>query len=147
MRRRVKPRKRRDAGYIGVAVAGSLIIFCGFVGLATDVGMLYFNKGRMQAAADSAALAGAQEVLRGNSSSITSAAQTEAAANGYTTGVNGATVTVNNPPLSGNHVADALFVEAIVARNEPTFFMRALGINSVNVSARAVGGLGTSGKC
>jgi hypothetical protein len=139
--------KRRDAGYIGVAVAGSLIIFCGFLGLATDVGLLYFDKGRMQAAADSAAVAGAQEVFRGNTASITSAAQTDATSNGYTTGVNGATVTVNNPPVSGTHIGDSNYVEAIVARAEPTFFMNALGISSVNVSARAVAGLESAGTC
>src|ERR1051326_4755515 len=83
---------RRDAGYVGLAMAGSLVMFCGFLGLAIDVGMIYYDKGRMQAAADSAALAGAREVLRGNYSSVTSAAQTEATTNGFTTGSDGATV-------------------------------------------------------
>jgi hypothetical protein len=121
-------------------------MLCGFVGLATDVGMIYFDKTRMQAAADSAVLAGAQEGIRGNWSSVTSAAQTEATANGYTNGVNGATVTVNNPPVSGDHNGDSLFVETIVARAEPTFFMKALGISSINVSARAVAGLADNTK-
>ena len=125
MRACLKRSTRRDAGYIGLAVAGSLVMLCGFVGLATDVGMIYFDKTRMQAAADSAVLAGAQEGIRGNWSSVTSAAQTEATANGYTNGVNGATVTVNNPPVSGDHNGDSLFVETIVARAEPTFFMKA----------------------
>src|SRR5690348_7250478 len=143
----LKMRKRREAGYVAVAVAGSLVMFCGFLGLATDVGMIYFDKGRMQAAADSAALAGAREVLRANVSSITSAAQTEATTNGYTTGVNGATVTVNNPPLSGDHIGNSLYVEAIVKRSEPTYFMSVLGISAIDVSARAVAGLETSGTC
>ena len=139
--------KRRDAGYVGVAVVGSLVMFCGSLGLAIDVGMIYYDKGRMQAAADSAALAGAREILRGNWSSVTSAAQTEATTNGFTTGADGATVTVNNPPLNGDHISDSLFVEAIVKRSEPTFFTTVLGISTVDVSARAVAGLDTSGTC
>ena len=138
---------RRDAGYVGLAMAGSLVMFCGFLGLAIDVGMIYYDKGRMQAAADSAALAGAREVLRGNYSSVTSAAQTEATTNGYTTGSDGATVTVNNPPLSGDHIGSSLYVEAIVKRSEPTFFTNVLGLNAIDVSARAVAGLETKGTC
>src|SRR2546430_377490 len=79
---------RRDAGYVGVAVAGSLIMFCGFLGLATDVGMIYFNKGRLQAAADSGAIAAARELDRGNTSLVTSAATYDVTSNGYTNGVN-----------------------------------------------------------
>jgi hypothetical protein len=86
-------------------------------------------------------------VLRGNTASITSAATADATSNGYTTGVNGATVTVNNPPLSGSHINDPNYVEAIVARSEPTFFMQALGISSLSISARAVAGLESSGTC
>src|SRR5437867_11101138 len=101
MRRDDKLRLRRDAGYVAVAVAGSLVIFCGMLGLAADVGMLYFQRSHMRAAADSAAMAAAMEVFRGNTSSclpitnpacaVTSAAQNDASLNGYT----GAAVTVN----------------------------------------------------
>src|SRR5438105_13106123 len=107
MRNYDKEHETRDAGYVAVAVAGSLVIFCGMLGLAADVGMLYFQRSHMRAAADSAAIAAAWEVVRGNTSSITSAAQTDAGSNGYTDGVNGATVTVNNPPTSGDHFGDA----------------------------------------
>src|SRR5438034_8896182 len=139
MRHYDKQHERTDAGYVAVAVAGSLVIFCGMLGLAADVGMLYFQRSHMRAAADSAAMAAAMEVFRGNTSSVTSAAQNDASLNGYT----GAAVTVNRPPLSGDHISDSNFVEVIVARDEPTYFMRVLSTTSVHVSARAVAGPGS----
>src|SRR5438093_5364228 len=102
--------KRTDAGYVVVAVAGLLIVFCAILGLATDAGMLYFLKGHMQAAADTAAIAGARELLRGNTGLITSEAQADALSNGYAAEA----VTVHRPPTSGDHNGNSNYVEVIV---------------------------------
>jgi len=142
MRRYDKLNKSTEAGYVLISAAAFALAFCAILGLATDVGSLYYQKGRMQAAADSAAIAGAREVLRGGSeTTITTSAQADSTLNGYTTGVNGATVTVYHPPTSGPHMSDTDFVEVIVRRPEPTFFFRALGISSADVKARAVAGV------
>jgi len=37
--------------------------------------------------------------------------------NGFTSGQNGAILTVNNPPLSGPHAGNSNYVEAIAAQN------------------------------
>jgi hypothetical protein len=54
--------------------------------------------------------------------------------------VDGAVVTVNNPPASGPHAGDAGYVEVIASAPEPTFFMKIFSRNSATVAARAVAG-------
>src|ERR1051326_8167993 len=134
----------KDAGYVAASVAASLVVFCGFLGLALDVGNIYFQKQHMQAAADSGALAAAREMDRGNTDLVTSAATDDTTSNGYTNGVNGVTVNVNNPPSSGRYAANAKYVEVIVSQSQPLFFMKALGLSSLAVSVRSVSGPGGS---
>ena len=54
---------------------------------------------------------------------------------------------MNNPPSSGPRVGNAGFVEVIVTRPRPTWFMQVLGIQSSTVKARAVAGLSDSSGC
>jgi Flp pilus assembly protein TadG len=116
----------------------------GFVGFAADVGTLFYAKRNLQIAADSAAIAGAAELNYGD---MTTAAQAAAAQNGVTIGVNGGTVTINTPPLSGAYAGKTGYVEAIVSQNQPTFFMKMFNITSQTVAARAVATLGASNGC
>ncbi len=44
-------------------------------------------------------------------------------------------------------MGNAQYVEAIVSKPEPTYFLRALGVNSINVSARAVAYEGNGPNC
>jgi hypothetical protein len=86
------------------------------------------------------ALAGEQELVAPNTAAtIAGAADQDAASNGFTNGINGTTVTVNSPPLSGSYQGNTKAVEVIVNQNQPTFFLRAMGLSAVPVSARAVG--------
>ena len=120
-----------------------LVAVIGCVALAVDVGTLWTQRREMQAAADAAAVAGDLEIYSGNASDsatalITTAARTDSAKNGFTNGVNGATVTVNAPPQSGPYTGDQYAVEVIVRQAEPTYLLGVLDINSVPISARAV---------
>ena len=108
---------------------------------------IVLRKRRVQSAADAGAIAGAQELLRGNTSSVTAAAKKDTSLNRYTDGSGDVVVTVNNPPASGARVGNSKFVEVIVSRPRPTWFMRAMGISSANVRARAVAGLADSTGC
>jgi hypothetical protein len=130
---------RDESGQTLIFVAVSLSFILGMVGLATDVGTLLHAKRNLQIAADSAAIAGASEL---NLSTVTATVQGAAAAaatsNGITNGVNGAVVTVNDPPQSGPHTAAAGYVEVIISQPQPTFFMRLFSFNSMTVGARAV---------
>ncbi len=122
-----------------------MIALIGCVALATDVGLFWTERRQMQTATDAAAIAGATALRNG--ASITSAAQNVASLDGFTNGVKSATVTVNNPPLSGFYAGNSNYVEVIVAQPEPSYFLRALGHTSVNVSTRAVGGAMNAAGC
>jgi Flp pilus assembly protein TadG len=136
--------RRAEAGQAIVVVALALVAILGILGLATDIGYLRYTKRQLQTAADAAAMAGAAELAYGD---VTSAAQADSAANGFTNGTNGATVTVNNPPLSGQHVGNSSYVEAIVSKITPTFFAKAFGVKTVTLQARAVADLGSGNNC
>lgn len=119
-------------------------VFLAFLGLVFDAGYVVYKKRAMQAAADAAAVDGAYEVKRSNSGRITSAGRYSARINGYGHGTDNVAVAINNPPVGGPN-QNAQHVEAIVSQASPTFFLGILGINSANVSARAVAGYRDAG--
>lgn len=140
-------RKCRDErGAVLAVVAVSLLGLIGFVGLALDTGVAYDHRRDMQTAADAGALAGASEIFRHNTSRVEGAARDGTATNYFDGSVEGVTVTVNFPPAEGYFVGDDRFVEVIVRQPTPTFFMRTFGIDAVDVTARAVAGVGANGE-
>ena len=143
--RGVKQSKRK--GVIIVTFAIGTFMLCGFAGLALDVTYLQMWKRKAQTAADAAAQSAAIELKKTRSSSIaTSAALADAAANGFVHNVD-ATVTVQNPPLSGTHQGDSRFAQVFVSKPAPTYFMRAFGRDAVTVAATAVSGLAQMDPC
>jgi Flp pilus assembly protein TadG len=136
------PRLRKfgeaDEGQALVLGAVALVILMLMAGLGVDVGYLRYEKMQMQKAADAGAIAGASELIYGTVPLAKIAAQNDTTANGYTSGNNGVTVSVNIPPSSGPFAGDNSYVEVIVAQAQPTFFMRVGGFNTVNVRGRAV---------
>jgi hypothetical protein len=137
-----------ESGQVLVLSVLSMALLIGFLALAVDVGTLFRAKRLMQTAADSVAIAAAQEYPYGDS---TTAANAAANQNGVNVGAGGNTVTVNNPPLSGAFVGTPGYIEAIVSQSQPTFFGKIFTGNmfqgSVAVSARAVATLGPSQNC
>jgi len=139
----VTKRRKTQAGQALVLAALALVAILAMMGLGIDMGYLRYAKGKMQAAADAGAIAGAAEVLY---TDVSAAAAAATAADGFTNGTNGVTVAVNHPPLSGPNTGNSNYVEVIVSQNQPTFFMTVLGVNSVALSARSVA-LGSSPNC
>ncbi len=137
-------RHSSEAGQALLLMALSMVVLCGFAGMGIDMGYLRYTREHMQAATDSAALAGASELGYGD---VTAAAKADASTNGFTDGVNGTKITVNNPPLSGPNQGNPNYVEVLLAQQQPTFFMKLFGINSEMVSTRAVAYEGISGAC
>ncbi len=134
-------------GVIIVTFALGTFMLCGFAGLALDVTYLQMWKRRAQTAADAGAQSAAIELKRTqSSSSASSAALADAAANGFINGVD-ATVTVQNPPTSGVHASDTKFAQIFVSKETPTYFMRVFGRDSVTVGATAVSGLAQMDPC
>ena len=122
----------------------SLVALMGMIGVVTDFSFMQHQRNMMQTAADSAAMAGSQELNYGD---MAAAAKADAIRNGYTDGTSSVTVTINNPPSTGPNAANSGYVEAIVSKPEPTYFMRALGVGTLTVSARAVAYEGNGPNC
>jgi len=133
------------SGFILVTMIVSLTVLLAFLGLAIDVGYEQYTKVRMQTAADAAALGGARELAASGSSNLVSAAQGDAATNGFTNGQSHVTVAVNNPPSTGYSTSDSTAVEVLIYQKVPTFFMQVLGFSSGSIRARAVAHVGGGG--
>ncbi len=132
------------SGQVMVLVCVSIVAIMGMIAVVTDFSFMQDQKNMMQTAADSAAMAGAEELNYGD---LVAAGQADAASNGYTNGASSVTVAINNPPSTGPNVGNSAYVEAIVSKPEPTYFLRVLGVNTMTVSARAVAYEGNGPNC
>jgi Flp pilus assembly protein TadG len=158
---------RNEEGQAMVMVALCLTSLVGVVGFAIDVGHCRYVQNNLQTVADAAALAGAAEVRicggTKNCSVMQTAAEQAVIENGYavttfntecsgSTGATGLTLMVNNPTcaLSGDPNSGATklnYVETVVTDQVPTYFGRVIGINTVQVTARAEAERGVGGPC
>jgi len=110
-------------------------VLIGFVGLGTDYGLWVYTRQSAQSAADSAAVSAATE---GNASALTVQARAVTALYGFANGVNGTTVTVNQPPKSGPQTAVANAVEVIVTQQKAPLFSALFISKPLTISARSV---------
>jgi Flp pilus assembly protein TadG len=144
-------RHKREAGQALAFAILAIFVLLGFAGLAVDMGILRYDKRLQQTAADAAAIAGASNLAYQGGAGVTAGAQEASATNGFTNGTNHVTVTVNTPPTVGPHAGVAGYVEVYVTAVQPTYFMKALGINNETITARAVatalGGGANGGGC
>ena len=131
--------RRQGSGQIVVLASMSMVALIGFVALAVDIGYMYSTRRSMQTAADAAAIAAANTLQSSNSSNYQQAAKDVATLNGFTNGQNGVTVTVGTPS-SGPYSGNPSYVEVDMQQAVPTFFLRVLGYNTLNVAASAVSG-------
>jgi hypothetical protein len=127
-----------------VLICVSIVALMGMIGVVADFSFMQHQRNMMQTAADSAAMAGAAELTYGDQ---VVAGKADAATNGYTDGASSVTVAINNPPTSGPNTSNAGYVEAIVSKPEPTFFLRVLGFSTMTVSTRAVAYEGNGPNC
>ena len=148
----------KQSGQVLIGVALALVVLTGFAGLAMDMGTLRYQKRLQQSAADSAAIAGASNLTYSGAST---AAQVSATQNGFPDGGGSALsncagavaigttcVEVHNGPQdvtfngvtisAGSHPNDANYVEVLIAKVQPTYFMNIFGVPSKTVVARAV---------
>ena len=142
----IEQRAGARKGNVAVIVAVSLTALFGIIALTVDGGMLMDKRRQAQCAGDSAALAGASDLYynwwvgkgRDTTGTAAVAARAEAAANGYTHGVDGCTVTVNIPPTSGIFAGMVGHVEVIISGAQPRYFSRLQGSADIAYQARAV---------
>lgn len=112
---------RDENGQTLVLTALTMIAMFGFLALALDVGILFKERRAMQIAADAAATAGALIFYYyGDVAKAQAAGKAASKANKFENGVNGVTVSVNAPPLSGPNQSAGNkpngFVEAIIGK-------------------------------
>src|SRR5271168_3130400 len=132
------------SGQVMVLVCVSIVALMGMVAVVADFSFMQHQRNMMQTAADSAAMAGAEELNYGD---LVAAGKADAATNGFTDGQSSVTVAINNPPSTGPNVGNSAYVEAIVTKPEPTYFLRVIGISSMTVSTRAVASNGAGPNC
>jgi Putative Flp pilus-assembly TadE/G-like len=148
----------KQSGQVLIGLALAFVVLAGFAGLAIDMGTLRYQKRLQQTAADAAAIAGASNLTY---TGWATAAQTAATQNGFQDGGgsalsncvptaaigttcvelhNGpADVTFNGTTISaGSHPGNTDYVEAIVAKVQPTYFMTVFGVDREVVLTRAV---------
>jgi hypothetical protein len=144
-------KRRSEAGQALVTAAIALTVLLLAAGLAIDMGYLRYQKRRMQAAADSAALAGASELAYPtydgyNYGAVQQAAVNDAKTSGFDSSAPGVSV-IAQKPLTGPFAGQNGYVEVLIEQDQPTFFMKIAHVNSVSVSARAVAHLGNGRNC
>jgi putative Flp pilus-assembly TadE/G-like protein len=131
-------------GQVMVLICVSLIALVGMIAIVADFSFMQHQRNMMQTAADSAAMAAAEELNYGDA---VTAGKADAARNGFADGQSSVTVSINNPPSSGPNAANAGYIEAVVSKPQPTYFLRALGVNTMTVSTRAVAYEGNGPNC
>jgi hypothetical protein len=144
MRNKSKTNSRRGA--VAPFVALCLIALMSMVAIALDGGMLLDRRRSCQAAADSAAMAAAENLYynwQANSGTdpkgdAAAEAKANASANGFNNDGVSSIVTVNIPPLTGNFAGQAGYAEVIIQYNLPRGFSGILGSGDMPVKARAV---------
>jgi hypothetical protein len=131
------PRPRDEEGVVAIVVAASLVLFMGILAFVVDIGHIRAQRADAQAAADNAALAAAWRSCSADASSAKAAAQSVAADNGYSAGVQ---VTEQLPAGSGTWTVT---IDAAVQGA----FSHVFGIDSLstNVEAKAGGNCSPGG--
>ena len=105
--------------------------------MAVDVGYLRYTQRIQQAAADSAAIAGAAELGYPAAADVTAAAKSDASLNGFTDDGSNTLITVGSP-ASGPYTGNPNAVEVIIRAKHPMFFEHFFGTATTWVSTRAV---------
>jgi Putative Flp pilus-assembly TadE/G-like len=127
-------RLRSEAGQALVLTTLFMTVLLGATAMAVDVGSWYTEQRRAQAAADAAALAGAN-VLPQDGTQAVALAQTYADSNGGGVEAGGIALT------AGFGTNDTITVK--ISRNAPGFFSKIFSIDSVQVHAKAAARAGT----
>lgn len=128
----------REGGALAVC-AVLLPVIIGFTGLGVDLTHWYSQRRAMQNMADGAAIAATHAVMAGgNASAVQNAAVEGAVRNGWSP-TTGYSLQSFAPPQGGLYPGLNRAAEVRVTRNVPLYFLGAIGVGPVEVSARATG--------
>ena len=118
-----------ERGQIAVIACFVLIAAMGMMAFVIDEGSIYQTRRNLQTVADSAALAGAQELTENPGRAVQKAI--EYAAN------NNFSITADNVAISSTFVANDTITVSVNDPDTPLFFASFVGVDSVNVPAQA----------
>jgi Flp pilus assembly protein TadG len=126
-----------EGGQAIVLVVVSLVILLGMAALVIDVGYAYYTHRSLQASADAAALAGAQELPDpGLAVSVARQYSAESGAKNSRRDIDGVTTTITTKCIASIPGCDPVNAVVVVERAPTkTFFAGVLGINAFNVKA------------
>lgn len=137
-----------ERGQALILIVFGIIALVGMTALAVDGGNVYSDRRNAQNAADTAALAAALAKI--NNQDIHAAGLARALSNGYNNGGTQNTVTVNNPPVSGQYSCANSpttcndYIQVIITSHVTTYFAPVIGVrqltNTVEAVARAEAG-------
>ncbi len=120
------PPKERGQALIIIVLA--IVGLAGMAGLVIDGGNAFLDRRNAQNAADSAALAAAVSRVRGTSGqSMSGAALSAAAQNGYDNNGISNIVEVHQPPTAGPYKDNAEYVQVVITSHVKTYFAGVLG--------------------
>ena len=118
-----------ERGQIAVIACFVLIVAMGMMAFVIDEGSVYQTRRNLQTIADSAALAGAQELTENPGRAVQKAIE-YAAHNNFS-------ITTDNVAISSTFVANDTITVSINDPDTPLFFASFVGVDSVNVPAQA----------
>ena len=120
--------RRDERGQAAVLVAVAIVAIFGFLALVTDVGQFYLTRNRLQAGADSSALAAAQDLAQNKGQTVARTTANDYADRNITS-THQTVVTFSGPD-----------VVVRINANQATFFGRVFGQATVAISAAATAG-------
>jgi Flp pilus assembly protein TadG len=139
--------RRSRRGSVAIMIALALPVIIGMVALGTEIAFLLFKQRQMQLVADAAALGGATALQSGHPAFGTEARGISGFLGFVDGGAAGATVTVNNPPLTGPQVSNDGAVEVIISQPQTLSMVSLFRSGLFSVGARAVATAGAGSVC
>jgi len=130
--------QRDQDGSFVIISALTMPVLIGMVGLGAEVTLWYNKHQTQQNAADSTAISAATNYWFNPEGNLSTQAAGVAAAYGYVSGQNGATITVHRPPTNGNYTTNQMAVEIIVQQTQSRLFSKLWNNQPQSISARAV---------
>ena len=130
----IKKNISNERGQVIIIVALLIVSLIGMTALVIDVGSLYQERRHLQTVADSAALAGAQELPESRDDAIEVAINYAAS--------HGVDITSDDVNISQTHVPKDTITVIPSNPDTPVYFAKVFGINSVNVVTTATAMVG-----
>jgi hypothetical protein len=145
MRNNSNVQRSTRRGTVAIIVAVCLTVLLTAVAFSIDGGIILEDRRQLQAACDAAALAGSSDLYANYpvnqgldpQNTARDSAKSVASLNGFTDKVN-ADVDVRIPPTTGKFTGKAGYIEVVITYNQPRYFSRVLGSDTIPVQARAV---------